>query len=262
MDEKKTLLTVSHLTKSFGGVTAVRDVSFDVFPGQIVAVIGPNGAGKTTLFNMITAVLPPTSGTVRFRGVEITGKRPCDIAKLGITRTFQNLQIFKNMSVVENVMTGSHVSLNTGFWGAAFRFPRVRKEEETVLQKAMELLKEVGLLEQAYENAATLPYGSQRLLELARAAASGPKLILLDEPMAGLNPQESRELVDIILKMRSQGMTFLFVEHDMETVMSIADNIIVLDFGQKIAEGSPQEIYNNPHVIAAYLGDGEVAVGC
>jgi branched-chain amino acid transport system ATP-binding protein len=260
MGKKKPVLTVSHLTKSFGGIVAVHDVSFEVFPGQIVAVIGPNGAGKTTLFNMITAVLPPTSGTVHFQGIEITGKRPCEIAEIGITRTFQNLQIFKNMSVIENVMTGAHVRMKTGFLKAALRFPSVRKEEEAVMQKARELLKEVGLLELAYENAATLPYGSQRLLEIARAAASEPKLILLDEPMAGLNPQESRELVDIILNMRKRGMTFLFVEHDMETVMSIADNIIVLDFGKKIAEGSPQEIYQNPRVIAAYLGDEEVVM--
>lgn len=260
MENRKPLLTVSHLTKRFGGVTAVQDVSFEVFPGQIVAVIGPNGAGKTTLFNMITSVMPPTSGTVHFQDAQITGKRPCDIAKSGITRTFQNLQVFRNMSVIENVMTGFHVRLKTSFLGAFLRFPSVQKEEEAALQRALELLEEVGLLGHAYESAAILPYGSQRLLELARAAASEPKLILLDEPMAGLNPQESRELVNIIMSMRAKGMTFLFVEHDMETVMSIADNIVVLDFGEKIAEGTPQEIYNNQRVIAAYLGDEEVAI--
>lgn len=260
MERKEPLLAVSHLTKKFGGVTAVSDVSFDIHAGQIVAVIGPNGAGKTTLFNMITNVIPSTSGSIHFLGIKTSGKRPCDIASLGITRTFQNLQVFRNMSVIENVITGVHVRMKTGFLEAAFRLPRVRQEESAVLEKAMRHLEEVGLHELAYESAAHLPYGSQRLLEIARASASDPKLILLDEPMAGLNPQESKELVDIILKMRDRGVTFLFVEHDMETVMSIADHIVVLDFGKKIAEGAPHDIYNNPQVVAAYLGDEEVMI--
>jgi branched-chain amino acid transport system ATP-binding protein len=262
MDKEKPLLSVSHLTKQFGGVMAVHDVSFAIYPRQIVSVIGPNGAGKTTLFNMITAVIPPTSGSVHFMDREVTRMRPCDIAKLGMTRTFQNLQVFRNMSVVENVMTGAHVKLKTGLFRSALRLPSVKKEENATLQKSIDLLNEIGLYEQAYENAATLPYGSQRLLEIARAAASDPKIILLDEPMAGLNPQESKELVQNILAMRNAGMTFLFVEHDMETVMSIADHIVVLDFGERIAEGTPQEIYQNPKVIAAYLGDEEVAISC
>lgn len=260
MDRTEPLLSVSKLTKRFGGVTAVEDVSFSVFPGQIVAVIGPNGAGKTTLFNMITNVLPKTSGTILFGGFDTAGKKPSDLAKLGVTRTFQNLQTFKNMQVIENVMTGAHVRLKTGFLTSAFRLPSVKKEEEAVLQQALQHLQEVGLQDQAYEIADNLPYGSQRLLEIARAAASNPKLILLDEPMAGLNPQESRELMRIILDMRAKGMTFLFVEHDMETVMSIADHIVVLDFGRKIAEGTPEEIVNNPQVISAYLGDEEVVI--
>jgi ABC-type branched-subunit amino acid transport system ATPase component len=252
------LLCVQNLTKSFGGVTAVHDVSFNMMPGQIVAVIGPNGAGKTTLFNMITAVLPATSGSIQFMGQEIIGKKPFQIAQMGITRTFQNLQIFGNMSVVENVMTGMHIQTKAGLLGAGFRLRHVAKEEEQMLVKSLEHLQEVGLLDKAYENAAMLPYGNQRLVEIARAAASDPKLILLDEPMAGLNPEESRELVNVILKMRDRGMTFLFVEHDMETVMSIADHIVVLDYGGKIAEGTPEQIYNDPRVIAAYLGDEEV----
>lgn len=254
------LLKVSNLTKSFGGVLAVNDVSFDIDPGQITAVIGPNGAGKTTLFNMITAILPMTSGNVQFMNKDITGLKPSQIARIGITRTFQNLQIFGNMSVVENVMTGAHTQLKTGIIRSAFRPPSVIREEEKVHEDALKQLDNVGLLEFAYDEADTLPYGNQRLLEIARAAASGSKLILLDEPMAGLNPQESKKLVTIIERMRADGMTFLFVEHDMETVMSIADNIVVLDFGEKIAEGTPTEIYNNPAVIAAYLGDEEIVI--
>ncbi|MEB3101722.1 ABC transporter ATP-binding protein [Ferviditalea candida] len=260
MERKEPLLSVSKLTKIFGGVTAVEDVSFTVFPGQIVAVIGPNGAGKTTLFNMITNVLPKTSGTIHFDGHDTSGKKPSDLAKLGITRTFQNLQTFQNMQVVENVMTGAHVRLKTGFLTSAFRLPSVKKEEEAVLRQAMQHLQEVGLADLAHEIADNLPYGSQRLLEIARAAASEPQLILLDEPMAGLNPQESRDLMRIILDMRAKGMTFLFVEHDMETVMTIADHIVVLDFGKKIAEGTPEEIMNNPQVISAYLGEKEVVI--
>ncbi|WCN37087.1 ABC transporter ATP-binding protein [Aneurinibacillus uraniidurans] len=257
------LLEVDNITKSFGGVTAVHDVSFVMHPQQIVAVIGPNGAGKTTLFNMITALMPPTTGSIRFQGQELAGKKPHQIAKFGITRTFQNLQVFNNMTVIENVMTGMHLRTRTGLLGAGFRLPGVGREEREMVEKALGYLEAVGLLPYAYESAALLPYGNQRLLEIARAAASEPKLILLDEPMAGLNPEESRELVRVILQMREQGMTFLFVEHDMETVMAVADNIVVLDYGGKIAEGTPEEIYNNPRVIAAYLGEeGEEEIIC
>lgn len=262
MCNKEPLLSVKGLTKSYGGVTAVNQVSFDVQEGQIVAVIGPNGAGKTTLFNMITNIVPMSAGTIRFCGMDTGKKRPCDLAKLGITRTFQNLQVFHNMYVIENVMAGAHVGMKTSFLSSAFRLPRVLREEEAVLQKAARHLEEVGLSDLAFEQAGNLPYGQQRLLEIARAAASDPKLILLDEPMAGLNPQESRELVSIIKNMREKGTTFLFVEHDMETVMSTADHIVVIDFGVKIAEGTPEEIMNNPRVIAAYLGDEEVVVSC
>ncbi|MFT9848100.1 ABC transporter ATP-binding protein [Aneurinibacillus sp. REN35] len=258
MSEQTPLLSVRGLTKSFGGVTAVHDVSFDIFPGEIVAVIGPNGAGKTTLFNMVTAVLPATSGSACFDGVEVLGKEPFEIATLGITRTFQNLQIFGNMSVVENVMTGMHTRGRCGLLGAGFRLRSVALEEKRMLEKAFGYLDMVGMLPKAYESAAMQPYGNQRLIEIARAAAAEPKLILLDEPMAGLNPEESRELVNVILQMRKAGMTFLFVEHDMETVMTTADRIVVLDYGGKIAEGTPEEIYNDPRVIAAYLGDEEV----
>ncbi|GIN21125.1 MAG TPA: ABC transporter ATP-binding protein [Bacillus bacterium] len=251
------LLEVKSLTKSFGGVMAVCDVDFLLYPGEIVAVIGPNGAGKTTLFNMITGVMSPSSGTVNFNKKEITGKRPFQIAEAGITRTFQNLQVFENMTVVENVMSGVHCRLKTGFLTSGFRLPLVKREEKQAYEIAMHYLEKVGISDLAHEDAKVLPYGNQRLLEIARAAASSPKLILLDEPMAGLNPQESSQLVQVIQQMRSEGMSFLFVEHDMETVMGISDRIVVIDYGKKIAEGTPAEIYENEKVIAAYLGTDE-----
>ncbi|KMY53053.1 leucine/isoleucine/valine transporter ATP-binding subunit [Bacillus sp. FJAT-27231] len=250
----KRLLEVKGLTKAFGGVVAVSEVDFHLNQGEIVAVIGPNGAGKTTLFNMITGVLPPTSGQVFFDGKELTGKQPYQIAEAGITRTFQNLQVFENMSVIENVMTGVHCRLKTGFLQAGLRLMGVKKEEQQAFDIAMSCLEKVGIADLAFEPAEVLPYGNQRLLEIARASASSPQLILLDEPMAGLNPQESRQLVDIIKKKREEGMSFLFVEHDMETVMGISDRIVVIDYGKKIAEGTPAEIYENEKVIAAYLG--------
>lgn len=256
------LLTVKNLSKSFGGVVAVEHVSFNVREKEIVAVIGPNGAGKTTLFNVISGVLPITSGETQFVGKSIVGKKPYEIANLGMTRTFQNLQVFGNMTVIENVMTGMHQQLKTGILGAGFRFPSVKREEREAVEIAMKYLEQVGIAHLAYEKADTLPYGTQRLLEIARAVATKPKLILLDEPMAGLNPEESRKLIDILLQMRESGMTFLFVEHDMDTVMNIADRIVVLDYGKKIAEGTPEEISVNPHVIAAYLGEEEEVLEC
>jgi branched-chain amino acid transport system ATP-binding protein len=254
---EQAILTVNHLTKQFGGVIAVNDVSFEVRKGEIFAVIGPNGAGKTTLFNMITGILPPSEGTIQFNGMNITGKKPYQIAQLGITRTFQNLEVFTNMSVVENVMTGAHIKMKTGFLQAGFRFPSVWKEEMMIFKKAIHCLEKVGISHLAYESAEILPYGNQRLLEIARAMASDPTIILLDEPMAGLNDEESRKLVEIILQLREEGITFIFVEHDMETVMSISDQIVVLDNGVKIGEGTPEEIYRNEAVVAAYLGEEE-----
>lgn len=254
------LLEVKGLTKAFGGVVAVSEVDFHVNDGEIVAVIGPNGAGKTTLFNMITGVLPATSGKVFFKQKEITGKKPYQIAEAGITRTFQNLQVFENMNVIENVMTGVHCRLKTGFLHSGFRLPLVKREEKHAFDIAMKYLEKVGIADLAFDDANILPYGNQRLLEIARAAASSPELILLDEPMAGLNPQESRQLVEVIKHMRSEGMSFLFVEHDMETVMGISDRIVVIDYGKKIAEGTPTEIFENEAVIAAYLGMEEEEV--
>jgi len=254
---EETILSVQQLTKRFGGVTAVNEVSFEIRKGEIVALIGPNGAGKTTLFNMVTGMIPSTSGTIYFGHKDITNKKPYQIAQLGITRTFQNLEVFQNMSVVENVMTGAHLKMKTDFLRAGFRLSSVKKEEQRILEHAISCLEKVGIAHLAFESSAILPYGNQRLLEIARAMASDPSLILLDEPMAGLNSEESRKLVEVILKMRDEGITFLFVEHDMETVMSISDHIVVLDNGVKIGEGTPEEIYQNEAVVAAYLGDEE-----
>ncbi|OQP01235.1 ABC transporter ATP-binding protein [Parageobacillus toebii] len=256
--KENVLLQVHQLSKSFGGVHAVQNVSFYVHDREIVAVIGPNGAGKTTLFNVITGILSPTSGSIVFKGSSTVGKKPFQLAQLGITRTFQNLQVFGNMTVIENVMVGLHPRLKTGIFSAGIRLPRVSKEEKQALEQAFACLQQIGIEHLAFEKADVLPYGTQRLVEIARAAASNPSLILLDEPMAGLNPHESKKLVEVLLTMRSNGMAFLFVEHDMETVMSIADRIVVLDYGKKIAEGSPEEISQHPDVIKAYLGEEEM----
>lgn len=249
------LLEISNLTKSFGGVQAVNEVSFSVNRGEILAVIGPNGAGKTTLFNLITGIYPASSGNISFNGAEINGAAAHRIAKLGIARTFQNLQIFNNMSALENVMVGRHTKSKTGFMGAIFPLGRVQHEEREIVEKSLEKLALVGLADKALEAAINLPYGQQKMLEIARAVALEPELLLLDEPAAGLNSTETRELVDIIYGLRDQGMTILLVEHDMETVMEIADRLVVLDFGIKLAEGTPYEIQNNHEVITAYLGE-------
>ena len=250
-----TLLKISNLTKHFGGVQAVNDVSFSVNKGEIVAVIGPNGAGKTTLFNLITGIYPASNGNISFKGTEINGIAAHRVAQLGIARTFQNLQIFNNMTVLENVMVGRHIKSKTGFMGAILPLGSVQHEERDIIEKALEKLAMVGLADKALEEATNMPYGQQKMLEIARAIALEPELLLLDEPAAGLNSTENRELIDIIYNLRDQGVTILLVEHDMETVMEIADQLVVLDFGNKLAEGTPYEIQNNHEVIAAYLGE-------
>lgn len=257
MSDTGMMIVAQGVTKEFGGVIAINDVSFQIRKGEIYSIIGPNGAGKTTLLNMMSGFLPITKGEILLNGERISGLKPYQIAKKGITRTFQNLEVFHNMNVIENVLTGAHLRMKTGFMAAGLRLPFVKREERDMMSWALECLEMVGIKELAAERADTLPYGNQRLLEIARAAASKPEMILLDEPMAGLNPQESRVLVETILKMRQNGMTFVLVEHDIETVMAISDSILVLDNGKKIGEGTPDEIYQNQEVIAAYLGEDE-----
>ncbi|MGE5405812.1 MAG: ABC transporter ATP-binding protein [Candidatus Saccharibacteria bacterium] len=250
-------LEVKAVIKNFGGVVAVDDVTFDVHRGQIAALIGPNGAGKTTMFNMITGVYPPSSGEISFMGRPISGLKPNQIAKKGIARTFQNLQVFENMTVIENVMVGRHIRTKTGLLCAAFGLPSSRNEDREARAFSMKLLEEIGLVDKAEEEAANLAFGEQRLLEIARAMALEPELLLLDEPAAGLPGGETRKLERLICKLRDKGTTILLVEHDMETVMSLADNIVVLDFAKKIAEGTPEQIQQNHAVIAAYLGEDD-----
>ena len=249
------LVQVTNLRKEFGGLMAVFDVNFGVEPEEIMAIIGPNGAGKTTIFNLVSGVLPATGGAIHFQGHLLNSLKPHVIAGLGLARTFQTVRLFGNMTVVENVMVGRHVKTGYGLLSAAFRMPRARREEKRIRERAVEQLARVGLEAKANENALSLPFGQQRLLEIARALATEPKLLLLDEPGSGLNRPEKEELDQLIRIIRDEGTTVLLVEHDMQFVMAIADRIIVLDYGQKIAEGPPAEIQANERVIAAYLGE-------
>jgi branched-chain amino acid transport system ATP-binding protein len=249
------LLDVRDLTRRFGGLVAVHRVSFSVAPGEIVAIIGPNGAGKTTLFNLITGFLPPTSGEVRYRGRRLTGLPPDRIAALGVVRTFQNLIVFGEMTLAENVMVGCHRWTRTGLADAALALPAAVREDRLVAQSALDCLALVGLRSRARDVARDLPVGQQRLLEIARALAARPAFLLLDEPAAGLSAEEARHLVDVIHRVRADGVTLVVIEHNMDVVMDAADRVLVLDYGEKIAEGRPQEIQRDSRVIAAYLGD-------
>jgi branched-chain amino acid transport system ATP-binding protein len=248
-------LEVTNLRKAFGGLMAVFDVSFGVEPGEIMAIIGPNGAGKTTIFNLLSGVLPPTGGSIRFAGRLLNDLEPHAITRLGLARTFQSVRLFGNMTALENVMVGRHVKSRYGLVSAALRLPRARGEERVIREQAMAYLSRVGLGAKAGEDAASLPFGQQRLLEIARSLATEPQLLILDEPASGLNRPEKLELDRLIRSIRDDGVTVLLVEHDMQFVMEIADRIIVLDYGRKIAEGTPAEIQANERVIAAYLGE-------
>jgi branched-chain amino acid transport system ATP-binding protein len=250
------LLVATGVTKAFGGLVAVEDVSFSIPEGGIVSIIGPNGAGKTTFFNMLTGLYKPTLGRITFNGRNITGGRPDRIVAAGMARTFQNIRLFATMSAVENVMVGQHARMKAGLFGSILRTPWVRSEEKRVVEKAREELRYVGLKDELHDQiSVNLSYGDQRRLEIARALGSDPKLLLLDEPTAGMNPQESRELTEFMRRLRDdRGTTILLIEHDMQVVMGVSEHITVLDHGMKIAEGSPEEIRNNPRVIEAYLG--------
>ncbi|MEJ5329824.1 MAG: ABC transporter ATP-binding protein [Desulfobaccales bacterium] len=253
------LLTVASLTKSFGGVVAVNGVSFAVQEGEILALIGPNGAGKTTCFNLISGLLPPTAGRLTFAGHDITRIPPYRRARLGMARTFQNIQLFGGMSVLENVLAGMHLHQEVGTLATLLPVRRVRQAEARQRQRALELLELVGLAHRAELAADTLAYGEQRRLEIARALAQEPRLLLLDEPAAGLNPRETEDLMTLLEKLGGLGITLFLIEHDMTLVMALSRRILVLDRGWLIVEGSPREIRSHPRVIAAYLGEEEEA---
>ena len=252
------MLSIKEIWKSFGGLAALRDVSFDVKQEDIKALIGPNGAGKTTLLNIVSGIEQPDQGEVIFLGGRIAHSAPSKIARKGISRTFQHVELFGNMTVIENIMIGRYPKTKAGFFSSGFKLPSVMKEEREILRKSEEILEYVSLADRKDEIASNLPIGEQRILEIGRALATEPRLVLLDEPAAGLNIKETRDLGEIIRKIRDDlKITVVLVEHDMDLVMRISDSITVLNFGEVIAEGTPLEVQRNPEVIVAYLGEEE-----
>jgi len=248
------MLKVNRLSKTFGGVKAVQDVSFAVRAGTIHAVIGPNGAGKTTLFNLITGVYTPSDGEIVFDGAAAAGTSPDQLARRGMSRTFQNLQVCMNMSAIENVMVGAHLQLDTGLLAGMLRLPRLGNADRACRAEAQRLMEFVGVGKYRDTHASQMPYGALKRLEIARALAARPKLLLLDEPAAGLNHTETGEIEALIRKVADSGVTVVLVEHDMKLVMNLSDHILVLDYGRKLAEGTAAEVRANPDVVAAYLG--------
>ncbi len=251
----RALLDVAGLTKRFGGVRAVNDVGFRVEKGMIKAVIGPNGAGKTTLFNMVSGFTAPDGGTVAFDGEAIQGRPPHRIAALGVARTFQNIKLFSGMTALDNVMVGRHLRTRSGFLRGMLHLPSTRREEEAARDRALEVMQFLGIAGLADQDATSLAYGQQRAVELARALACDPRMMLLDEPAAGLNHRETSDLARLIARIRQRGVTVLLVEHDMSLVMGISDEVVVLSYGEKIADAEPQAVQKNPEVVRVYLGE-------